>query len=296
MLFISSTFFKDKTSFREASKICESNGIFNIEIGSNHSYEDDYTYIKKLKKFNFIVHNYFPIPRENFVVNIASLDDNIREKSLLHIQNSINFCHEVGAQLYTFHPGFITDPNGESLSKKNYDFNWTQSELSNSNYSLSFDNMKQSMEQIIKYAEKENIKIAFETEGSFNQKDHLLMQRPEEYENILDHFSVNEIGVSLNIGHLILASNAFGFEIDKFVNLISSHIVAMELSHNNGIEDEHLPLVSSGWYWNLIFDKRFNNIYKVLEFRNTNITTVLNTINLFETEKSKYEKRDNKEN
>ena len=62
----------------------------------------------------------------------------------------------------------------------------------------------------------------------------------------------------------------------------------MELSHNNGIEDEHLPLKDDGWYWDLIFDKRFNNSFKILEFRNTHIDDIKKTIQLYESKKKKY--------
>ena len=34
----------------------------------------------------------------------------ILEKSLDHIFKSIDFCYNIGSKLYTFHPGFIADP------------------------------------------------------------------------------------------------------------------------------------------------------------------------------------------
>ena len=42
----------------------------------------------------------------------------------------------------------------------------------------------------------------------------------------------------------------------------------MELSHNNGKEDQHLPLKKGKWYWKIINDPYFSNVYKILEFRN----------------------------
>ena len=59
----------------------------------------------------------------------------------------------------------------------------------------------------------------------------------------------------------------------------------MELSHNDGIEDQHLPLQQNGWYWSIILDPYFKNIYKILEFRNTSIKSILNNIKLFNREK-----------
>ena len=64
-----------------------------------------------------------------------------------------------------------------------------------------------------------------------------------------------------------MASNAFGFEVQDFVTLIEDYIVAIELSHNEGVEDEHRPLVEGEWYWDIISDSRFMHAYKILEFR-----------------------------
>ncbi|SVE00121.1 uncharacterized protein METZ01_LOCUS452975, partial [marine metagenome] len=46
------------------------------------------------------------------VLNIASFDTNIRSRSIQHIKLAIDFCNEINSQLYTFHPGFLTDPKG----------------------------------------------------------------------------------------------------------------------------------------------------------------------------------------
>ena len=71
-LYVSTTFIKDNQKIKIALDILKSAGIRNVELGSNHIYESNYNYIKKYN-FNFLVHNYFPIPKENFVINIASI-------------------------------------------------------------------------------------------------------------------------------------------------------------------------------------------------------------------------------
>ena len=281
MLYVSSTFAKDKTPFKEVLEICRLNGIYNIEIGSNHSYEKSYDYIKHNSEINFLVHNYFPIPKDDFVINIASSNNEIRLKSIDSIFKSINFCKEIGSKLYTFHPGFHTDPKGASLFKSNYDFNWDDKNLHNNDIEKNFEQMLDSFEKIINFAYKKKIKIAFETEGSVSKKNHLLMQQPHEYKKFFSRFSYDEIGINLNIGHLVLASNAFKFDMNDFVDLISKYIVAFELSHNNGVEDQHLPIISNAWYWGLILDERFKDKIKILEFRNQSINKVKNTIQLF---------------
>lgn len=279
-MFVSTTFLNDNLRLKDSLSLLEKMGISAVEIGSNHCYEPDYSYVSDYS-FEYLVHNYFPVPKESFVVNIASLDENIHQRSIKHIKDSIDFCYKINAGLYTFHPGFLTDPKGSNPSNQNYDFQWENEFLKKANYEMAWERMVVAFQEIIHYAREIQVTIAFETEGSFHKKDHLMMQQPMEYERFLKLFSSDAIGINLNIGHLILAANAFGFSYQSFVDMIADYVVAMELSHNNGVEDQHLPLQSDGWYWPLILDKRFGEVKKILEFRNTNTLKIKETLQLF---------------
>lgn len=68
------------------------------------------------------------------------------------------------------------------------------------------------------------------------------MQKPNEYKELFKYFKPNDLGINLNIGHLNLASRAFKFSKFEFVKELNQYILVIELSHNNGIEDQHLPL------------------------------------------------------
>src|SRR3989344_5313361 len=120
--FVSTTFAKNGTPVGDVLELCREQKIVNVELGSNHAYEADP--IKVVQQFtcNYLVHNYFPAPKEMLIVNIASLDDTIYKRSKQHIFRSLDFCQKIGAKLYTFHPGFLSDPKGESKSGDNYDF------------------------------------------------------------------------------------------------------------------------------------------------------------------------------
>ena len=278
-LFISTTFIDDGYPVKKAIDLCKNNGISSVELGSNHCYEKDYNYLLDYQ-FKFLIHNYFPIPKDSFVLNIASFQEEIRSRSIDHIIKAINFCHKINGLLYTFHPGFLTDPKGSNITNDNYDFQWDEKKLNSSNYSKAKELMYDSLDIIIDYAKQKKINIAIETEGSVSKKDHLLMQTPREFDEFISTYKPNEVGINLNIGHLNLASKAFNFDKREFVDLIQQHIVAMELSHNDGIEDDHLPLQEIGWYWEFINDNRFNHIIKILEFRNVSIKKIKDNIEL----------------
>ena len=278
-LYVSTTFIKDGKKIKMALDILKSAGVENVEIGSNHAYESNYNYIKNYK-FNFLIHNYFPVPKKDFVINIASLSKKIRERSINQIKRSIEFYKKINAKIYTFHPGFIGDPLRANRNKKNYDFIWKKKNIKDQ-YLLVYNQMILSLKKIVNFAKKKDVKIAIETEGSFKKRNFLLLQRPEEYKNLFKFFSPKDIGINLNIGHLNLSSNAFSFSKSKFVDLLKPYIVAIELSHNNGIEDQHLPLKKNQWYWKIINDPDFSEMYKILEFRNTSIEKIKQVIKSF---------------
>jgi sugar phosphate isomerase/epimerase len=280
-IFISTTFAQDNTPISQVLKLCKKAGITNIELGSNHSHEQNYQEMVKKFNFNYLVHNYFPIPKESFVVNVASLNDLIYNKSINHIKKCIDFCQKIGAKLYTFHPGFLNDPKGPNKDSDNYDFQFqTSTDLSNQ-YELSFQRMILATKNLVIYAHKKDVKIAIETEGSISKKNFLLMQTPNEYKRFIKIFKPSDIGINLNLGHLILASKAFNFEMDNLVNIISNYIVAMELSHNYQVNDDHLPIKAGEWYWKYINDQRFKNAFKIIETRHTSIATIKETLKLF---------------
>ena len=279
-IFVSTTFAEDDSKISDVLATCKKENISNVELGSNHIYEKNFKKIIQQYNFRFLVHNYFPIPRKSFVVNIASLNKQIRTISIQHVKKAINFCKVTNSKLYTVHPGFLADPITASRTKNNYDFIWNNNNL-NQNYDLAFNNMLSSLKKIVHFAKDKKVRVAIETEGSFKKKNLLLMQKPNEYNELFKYFKPNDLGVNLNIGHLNLASRAFKFSKFEFVKKLKQYILAIELSHNNGIEDQHLPLKRNEWYWKIINDPDFSKVYKILEFRNTNIKTMKKAIELF---------------
>ena len=278
-IFVSTTFAEDDSKISDVLARCKKENISNIELGSNHIYEKNFKKIIQQYNFRFLVHNYFPIPRKSFVVNIASLNKQIRTISIQHVKKAINFCKVTNSKLYTVHPGFLTDPITASRTKNNYDFIWNNNNL-NQNYDLAFNNMLSSLKKIVHFAKDKKVRVAIETEGSFKKKNLLLMQKPNEYNELFKYFKPNDLGVNLNIGHLNLASRAFKFSKFEFVKKLKQYILAIELSHNNGIEDQHLPLKRNEWYWKIINDPDFSKVYKILEFRNTSIKNIKNVLKL----------------
>tara|TARA_B100001057_G_scaffold474854_1_gene540954 strand:+ start:8399 stop:9259 length:861 start_codon:yes stop_codon:yes gene_type:complete len=278
-IFVSTTFIRDKTSVFKAIKLLKKIKVKNIELGSNHIYEKSFIELKNYK-FNFFVHNYFPVPKKDFVINIASINEKIRKKSIRQIKKSILFTKFIGGGLYTFHPGFYSDPKGARLNDKNYDFLWNKKRIDRKLKKDSYRRMIISIKEIVKFSKKNKVRIAIETEGSIKAKDHLMMQLPSEYKNFKKSFSPKELGINLNLAHLNLASKTFKFDKKKFINSIKKYLVAVELSHNYKNEDSHKPIKKGSWYISFIKKNVPQNIPIILEFRNSKINEIINSINL----------------
>ena len=284
-VFASTTFAEVDSKATEIVALMLTHGLNRIEIGSIHCYEDDL--IDNLSKApaQFLVHNYFPAPKKSFVVNIASPDEQLRQRSIEHILNSITFCAEIGATLYTFHPGFLSDPDGASYSPANYDFRFRPEKLQSDAYKVAFERFIDAVHLITPHARSLGVRVAVESQGSVAQREHVFLQTPDEFDSFLSEVPDSFVGVNLNLGHLNLASNVFGFDRLDLIRRISHRIVAMEVSHNEGKEDEHRPLIEGAWYWSVVSDPELSHVRVILECRDTSIDTVRRIVRRLETER-----------
>ncbi len=58
---------------------------------------------------SFICHNYFPVPAEPLVLNMASLDDAIYRKTIDHYRNALDLSMRVGSSRFGLHAGYRLD-------------------------------------------------------------------------------------------------------------------------------------------------------------------------------------------
>ena len=108
---VSTTFIADGEPLHKALIQCTEAGITSVEIGSNHCYEGSYDYLNEYK-LQYLVHNYFPIPQQSFVLNIASFDESIRSLSIQHIKSAIDFCEQIKAKTLYFSSWFFDRSKG----------------------------------------------------------------------------------------------------------------------------------------------------------------------------------------
>jgi sugar phosphate isomerase/epimerase len=252
--------------------------IDGIELGSTHKWEHGLIDVAKSVTNKKLTHNYFPPSKIEFVLNIASSDEEVRKNSIKHIKYCIDSSAEIGSDLYTFHPGFRAGsalPSNFYSKEQAYDFNFSQKI---STYEKSFEQLINSLSEIVSYAKKKSIKIAIETEGSLSNPNMLMMERPEEYREVFSIFK-EDLFLNFNIAHSNFASKYHSYNLQKFIEEFYSKIVAVEISENDGIKDQHLPISSRDSYI-FIWLKLLPKVPYILEFRNANKNEIQKSISL----------------
>ena len=116
-IYISTGGFK-KISAAQAIEKLNNIGIKDIELSGGKYDPNLLKQIKKYNKLNLKAHNYFPPPKKPFVLNFASLDKKIYEKSENLVLQAINFSKEIKSNYYSFHAGFLCDITPKDLGNK----------------------------------------------------------------------------------------------------------------------------------------------------------------------------------
>lgn len=250
--------------------------IDGVELASTHRAGDPFADMVVAAHLSAVlVHNYFPPSEVPLVLNIASEDQETAQKSVAHMCDCIDFSADIGAALYTFHPGFTADTSAPDTGGPTYDFTFSGDSVP---HDSAFTRMLRAIERISGHAARRKISVAVESQGSRRHPGRLLLQRPEEFSRLDKAFGAS-VGINLNLAHTALASRQFGFDIEDMINATAHRIRAVEISHCDRFDDQHLPLVAGSF----VFDSLPllpQNVPFILEFRNATISDINTSLRL----------------
>jgi len=263
MIYISTGGEKHISAVEYSLKLIENN-IENIELSGGKYRNNMLCGLSELKQCcRFTLHNYFPPPQNPFVFNLASLNKKIRKRSYEHAIQAMDWSVELGSDVYSFHAGFLLDPQISELGKK---FGYTELFKKDEALSAFINNVnKLSLE-----AEKRGISLLIENnvlskinylEFNFNP---FLMIDSKEARYIMEN-TANNVNLLIDIAHLKVSSNTVGFDPTQYLQDIRPWIQGYHLSDNNGEADTNSPVNVDSWFWSYI-DKNIS--YMTLEVYN----------------------------
>lgn len=199
----------------------------------------------KSKGCAILIHNYYPIPLEPFVLNLSSADGSILAKSMELARGAITLSSQVGAKYYGIHAGFLFDPKPEELGKRIAANTFTDRQKS-------FDIFLESMNELSAFANNLGIKLLVENNvlSSENMEAHagnkLLLVDPYEIEYFLN--ICQNVGLLLDLGHLSVSSKSLGFDKFQALQQLDEYTVGYHVSDNNTLSDQHLELNTDSWF------------------------------------------------
>ncbi len=242
-IFISTSCLINKYNFLKILDIYNELGIQNVELGFLINHNENLVKLLKQYNFNYIVHHYFPPAKEPFIINLASQNKQILQKSIDQMIKSIDFCNDFNIKIFSFHAGFRVDPD---INLK-FDLN------NITEYQISFNTFKESVLKIANYARGKNIKVAIENNvlSKYNlvegRNKLLLMCEAWEFEKLFQEIKPENLGILLDLGHLKVTSNLLKFNANNFIENLKNKIYLVHIHESDGEVDEHRCIKKGDW-------------------------------------------------
>jgi len=224
------------------------------------------------------LHNYFPPPKEPFVINLASTNPEIRRKSINHCIRGLDLAKISGSKFFAAHSGFCIDINPKILGKpfpKKEDYERIHN----------MDLFLNSLDEILSYARLINIYFCIENNvvADFNKfpqgSNPFLCANPEEINYVLEEMNNNYLYVLLDTGHLKVSALTLNFDLDSAVRKIMSKILVIHHSDNDGYEDTN-SLIGEDYWFSSYFDHISRDVFHILEVKNLEVSQILSQLNL----------------
>lgn len=256
MIYISSSCVRfDKIS--ESVAFLASHGFKNIELSGGTNYypeiEDDLVELKHKYNLSYLVHNYFPPPEKHFVLNLASLNDQIFSETINHCQKAINLAEKIGAKKYGLHAGFFIDPSVNDLGKKIKKMPIVNKKDAFKKFCEGFNILNEHKGSIDLYIE--NNVISASNYQSYNDNVFMLT-KSSEYITLKENIDFNFL---LDVGHLKVSCQTLGLNFEKEFEALWNISNYIHLSDNDGFHDSNNAISSNSEIFTLLKNHKLPN-------------------------------------
>ena len=237
---------------------------FILEFSSGMPYRHDMEALFLAAPVKRFAHNYFPAPKEPFVLNLGSSDETIRRHSVLHCINGMGLSYAAGAPFFSAHAGFCIDPKPAELGQQ-------LSRVDSFDRERHWSIFVRSVKEVI--AGTSSLPTGFLLENNVLAKmnvyadgsNPLLCVEAEEMLRLLDELRDPRAGILLDTAHLKVSSVTLGFDLAEATKKVLPVSRCVHHSDNDGLQDNNKPFGKE--YWFLPFMKAAAHAVHVLEVR-----------------------------
>ena len=256
---------------------------YNIEFSGGLKYSNNYLKLIRKLKNKKCFHNYFPIPKKSFALNLGSKNKEILDQSINHCKKAIKISNQENLKYFSFHTPFCVDPGHLRLSSgfptcNIQDYNETIEIFKNSlfkliSYNKTFDNK-------IKLLIENNVCSKIHNTSPKIKKKLFTFTDSNDYVNLFsDNFFKNNVHILLDFAHFQVSSSVLKFDKIKHLNKISKYILGAHLSLAKNNIDTNQKIKSNSWFLKHL--KKLKNLeYISLEVFNINSSEINQQVKL----------------
>lgn len=227
-------------------------GIIDLELSGLESPGDieRFCISYQSKGFQFHLHNYFVKEEKgnDFVMNLASTDDDIAALTKSKILKAVSVTSKLGKNFFSFHAGFFLNLNREELGRKFASHIYSEKEEAKS-VELFFSRL----ENIALIANEMNVALGVETNvctfenyQRFERRNPFMLASERQIDEFIQNKPRN-VKILWDFGHVKVSSHTFGFEHRKVFKKSEEHIIGLHISDNDGISDQNYPVTPDNW-------------------------------------------------
>jgi sugar phosphate isomerase/epimerase len=227
-----------------------------------------------IKKF---AHNYFPAPEVPFVLNLASTNEEVRNKSVAHCIHGLELSEKVNAPFFSAHAGFCVDPKPSELGNE-------LKKATNINREENWKLFLSSVHEVLERTKELPVDFLIENNVLARMNVYpdgtnpLLCVDGNEMLELIKSIDNPRLGLLLDTAHLKVSANVLQFSISESLRLIQSHIRCIHHSDNNGELDTNDPIGEN--YWFLDYLSEYTNVIHVLEVKKQSVEQINFQLNL----------------
>jgi len=240
VIYVSSACTKHK-KIKDSVKDLVNNGFQNIELsGGTEIYknlENDLLKLQDQYQLNYLCHNYFPPPVEHFVLNLASLNDEVFHKSYEHVKSSIDFSKKLGAKRFAFHAGFFIDIQPNEIGKKITKSTLFDKDRAMKRFVEAYMRLKDYAGDLKLYIE--NNVFSHSNYQNFNGENLFMLTNYNDYMELKDKLDFNFL---LDVAHLKVSSKTLGLDFLSQLNSLFNVTDYVHVSDNDNLHDNNEPI------------------------------------------------------
>lgn len=265
-LFYSSIMSKKKT-IDDVFKFFIERNISNVELTGGIQYDknifDKLVFYKNKYNLNLLIHNYFPCPKNDFVINLSSFDKEVYNLSLQHCKNSIEVSKRINAKKYAFHAGFLADIEVEEAGNV-----IERKKLVNRNNAI--ERFCEAFTKLISFSSGEvdlfveNNIVTQENYKNFLNVNPFLLTDKKSYEELKSFIDFN---ILIDLGHLNVSCETLNLDIDDEANFFLEITNYIHFSENNKIKDENLAFSTNNNAYRHLSKNKLDNKIITLEIK-----------------------------